>query len=242
MINHYNCIYMYINKINGKRYIGQAKDFEIRHNTHVRKSANKTPIDRAIKKYGINNFEIIILKENVKNQCLLNLYECYYINKYNTLINNDCGYNICNGGSNGNPFYGKTEEEMREIKKHMSESAKKKIFTEEHRKNLCESKKGEKNHNYGKAMSEEQKQKISKSKKGQKLSNETRNKMSESKSITVIQYDINNNIIKIWKNAKEASIKLNLDDSSIRKCCNGKRKTCGGFIWKYYKEGDINER
>ncbi len=27
MDNHYNCIYMYINKINGHKYVGQAKNF-----------------------------------------------------------------------------------------------------------------------------------------------------------------------------------------------------------------------
>ena len=31
MINHYNCIYMYTNLINGKRYVGKAKDFNKRH-------------------------------------------------------------------------------------------------------------------------------------------------------------------------------------------------------------------
>ena len=30
MENHYNCIYMYVNKINGKGYVGKAEDFLIR--------------------------------------------------------------------------------------------------------------------------------------------------------------------------------------------------------------------
>lgn len=37
MDNYYNCIYMYINKVNGKRYVGQAKDFVQRHKGHIRK-------------------------------------------------------------------------------------------------------------------------------------------------------------------------------------------------------------
>lgn len=34
MSNHFNCIYMYINKVNGKRYVGKAKDFNKRHKQH----------------------------------------------------------------------------------------------------------------------------------------------------------------------------------------------------------------
>ena len=32
-MNHYNCIYMFINKTNDKKYIGQAKDFKKKYNT-----------------------------------------------------------------------------------------------------------------------------------------------------------------------------------------------------------------
>ena len=31
MENHYNCIYMYTNKINGNGYVGQAVDFKKIH-------------------------------------------------------------------------------------------------------------------------------------------------------------------------------------------------------------------
>lgn len=36
MLNHFNCIYMYINKVNGKRYVGKAKDFNKRHNQYLK--------------------------------------------------------------------------------------------------------------------------------------------------------------------------------------------------------------
>ena len=29
-MNHYNCVYMYVNTINNKTYVGQAKDFNKR--------------------------------------------------------------------------------------------------------------------------------------------------------------------------------------------------------------------
>lgn len=65
IMNHYNCIYMYINKINGHSYIGQAKNFNKRHREHICKTNHKYPIDRAFNKYGKDNFKVIILKENI---------------------------------------------------------------------------------------------------------------------------------------------------------------------------------
>ena len=70
---------MYINKINGKRYVGQAVDFNRRHRVHNLKSTDKFLIDRAFNKYGEENFEIVILKKDLQTQCLLNFWECYYI-------------------------------------------------------------------------------------------------------------------------------------------------------------------
>ena len=118
MENHHNCIYMYINKINKKRYIGQAKDFTKRFKTHRQSTYNENnrgynlPFHKAIRKYGMENFEIIILKKDLQTQCLLNFWESYYIEKYNSLAKNGYGYNISSGGSNGNNFAGKTEKEM----------------------------------------------------------------------------------------------------------------------------------
>lgn len=187
MNNYYNCIYMYKNKINGKCYIGQAKNFNKRHEYHTAERNNKFPIDKAFNKYGKENFEIIILKENLSTQCLMNFWECYYINKYD-VINNKKGYNISSGGSNGNNFIGKTEEEMKEIRKKMSASNWQKgenhsfygkHHTNETKKKMSESKKGEKNNFYGKNHTEKAKKKI-----------------SEANSKKIIQYDLNGNLIK----------------------------------------------
>lgn len=42
-------------------------------------------------------------------------------------------------------------------------------------------------------------------------------------------------IIKIWESMKEAS-KKGFCESSISRCCLGKRKLCGGFQWRYANE------
>lgn len=65
----------------------------------------------------------------------------------------------------------------------------------------------------------------------------TRNKKISKKLCKLIeQYDLDNNFIKLWYGAKEIKRKLKIDNSLIGKCCKGKRKTAGGFVWKY-KEG-----
>jgi len=52
----------------------------------------------------------------------------------------------------------------------------------------------------------------------------------------IVKYDLNNNKIKEYNNfneiCKELNIKINRS-SDIKRCCEGKRKTCCGFIWKY---------
>lgn len=47
----------------------------------------------------------------------------------------------------------------------------------------------------------------------------------------VLQYDLNGNFIKEFISAKEA--KLETGASKISEVCNNKRKTSGGYDWKF---------
>ena len=47
------------------------------------------------------------------------------------------------------------------------------------------------------------------------------------------QYDLNNKLIKEYYGIKEASRINNLNPRDISKCCQGKRKQVGGYIWTY---------
>ena len=253
--NHYNCIYMYINKINGHKYVGQTNNFKRRHNEHINQSYNKKRkrdydmiFHKAIRKYGIENFEIVILKENLNSQCLLNIWEDYYINKYDCLSKEN--YNSARAGYS-NPYANKTEEEMRQIRKKMSDSQKGKRHkpcSEETKRKISEA-------NKGKKRSEEQRQNISNGKTknstiNKKYSKRKTDNIMFTKTRQIAQYDKQGNLIKIWKSIKEASSSLNIPDSSITTCCkywdmNCDRKewikkynkypnkTAGGFIWKY---------
>lgn len=42
--------------------------------------------------------------------------------------------------------------------------------------------------------------------------------------------------IKLFDSINEASQSVNLTPSAIGNCCSGKRKTAGGYHWKYVEE------
>lgn len=125
--------------------------------------------------------------------------------------------------------------------KHRSENERKKIsdalkgkrVSEETRKKMRNANLGDKNPNYGKRTPSGVRKKLSKLLKGTHRSEETRKKMRESKVRQVVQYDLNKNLIKIWLSAKQVTDKLGINNSSISMCCSSKRKTAGGYQWKY---------
>ena len=47
------------------------------------------------------------------------------------------------------------------------------------------------------------------------------------------QYDLKNDLIRNWSSIKDASQNLKISNGHICSCCKGKRKSAGGFIWKY---------
>ena len=96
MNNYY--IYMHKNKINGKIYIGQTcQKPEYRWN-NGKNYINCSYFYKAIQKYGWDNFEHIILEENLTLE-QANEKEEYYIKLYNS-INPEKGYNLQKGGNN----------------------------------------------------------------------------------------------------------------------------------------------
>src|SRR5574344_1314220 len=86
-------IYKYENKVNHKVYIGQTNDVRRRFSEHLYGHSYQTSlIERAIKKYGIENFEFEVLEEtDIPNE-----RERYWIDHYHSY--KPYGYNICEGG------------------------------------------------------------------------------------------------------------------------------------------------
>jgi len=108
--------------------------------------------------------------------------------------------------------------------------------------------------NLGKKVSEETRRKLSDFNKGKKLSQETKAKIGlkssqkrlseetkarirntniEKKGRAILQYDLNNNLVKEWRSITEAAELLDTSWINLWGALRDKQKTAKGFIWKY---------
>jgi group I intron endonuclease len=235
-------VYAHINKTNGKIYIGiTCRKPKRRWGSNGNGYKQHPYFYNAIQKYSWENFEHEIIASNLTKQEAEN-FEKLLISK----IPKEESYNVTAGGE-GTVGYRHTED----AKQRISEAHKGKIVSDETRKKLSEA-------GMGKIISEEAKKKMSKARKGNKFSEETKKNMSEAgkgrifsekhkrklsevkkgirnlkNSKTVNQYDLACNFIKEWSCMSEAERILNISRGKISETCKGKRKTAGGFKWKY---------
>ena len=56
-------------------------------------------------------------------------------------------------------------------------------------------------------------------------------RVAEKLSQKVIQLDLNDNILNVFKSMRQAERETGIDATSISACCNGKRKSAGGYKW-----------
>lgn len=210
----YGIIYKTTCLVNGKIYIGQttrlSKKYYIGSGSYLKK---------AIKKYGKENFIRETLME-CYNQTELDEWEDLLIWEYNSR-DKSIGYNIAKGSVLGaigenNPC------KLPEVRAKLSGKKK----SEETRKKMRVA-------NTGKTHSEETKAKIGVAKKGKTLSEETKKKMGVVGSIPVCQYDKQGYFIYEYYGAREACRQTGIFSTSITRCCKGKKKSAGGYIWKY---------
>jgi len=166
-------VYLCKNLINNEIYIGRTKHLKNRIFYHIRDAKytkkNKTYFHKSINKYGIDNFDFIILEENLLEEESKER-EIYYINKYNTKAPN--GMNLTIGGDGvSNP--------SEEVRQRMIENGKRQIGFWKGKKipkEICEKISISKT---GTQLSQETKMKISKGNKGKKRSEEVKEKISE---------------------------------------------------------------
>ena len=200
-------VYGHCNLTNGKWYVGSTKQ-NPSYRWNGGKGYQKQPkMWNDIQESNWNTDWIHTIFDTFSNREDALDYESFLIEMFDAIEN---GYNT---STYGNSHFKCSDES----KKKISEAQTGKHHTEETKKRLSEANTGENNPMYGKHLSEESKNKISDSKPKK----------------PVIQFSKDGKIIAEYPSTKEAERNTGCHHGHICKCCKGKYKSCGGFIWKY---------
>jgi group I intron endonuclease len=191
---------------NGKVYIGQTTNWDVRQKHYKNRSAERQPkLYNSIKKYKWENFEKELFEECSFEQ--LNEREIFWKKYYIDLLGWKnmlfCGIYDTGGGP-------KSEE----TKTKMSISHLNKKASIETRNKISKSKLGTHHSEITKL-------------------NMSISRIGKTNSKCALQYSLNGELIKEWVNGRQASKSLNICFASLNKALLGKNKTSGGFIWKY---------
>ena len=242
-------VYIHKNKINGKIYVGQTCQDPKKRWDCGRGYETSPKFFNAILKYGWDNFEHIILYQNL-SQNEANQIEIQLIKQYKTQDEN-FGYNITSGGNN----YQHREETKKKIGRANSISLKGKTHSNEWSEKMSKKFSGKGNPFYGKHHTEETKKKISESRKGKmtgknhpmygkKHSQEDLDKMSKNRQGKGGKRVLCINTGEIFNCMMDAARWCGLKNaSSIGHCCMGTALTAGKhpitqerLKWKYLDE------
>lgn len=200
------CVYMHTNKSNGKIYVGLTSMKPEERWCNGKGYHKGTYFRNAIDKYGWNNFEHEIIKDNLTKE-EASYWEQYYISFYN-LLNRRYGYNMSSGGECGG--HPQTLETRKKI-----------------------SKNGYRQGMKGKKHSDDTKRKMSKSKIGRRFSNESKEKMKSSALNNRGRLFFCVELNRIFNNLNEAHEVTTCPKGSIVQCCKGKQIQSKGYHWKY---------
>lgn len=214
-------IYLIRNKINNKVYIGLSVNIEERWQHHrslyLKKENNKEknkPLYLAFNKYGIENFDFQILEEcsiselSEREKYYIKLYDCCVLDGY------DKGYNLTRGGEGHltNDYY-----YIYELWK-----------TGLNQKTIAQ-------------IVKTDEATIIRALNSFNIDSHTRRSRSTTQTMKtrckpVKQYDKNMNYIACYDSIQEASKITNTDKGDIGKVCVGKRKSAGGYVWRWKEE------
>jgi group I intron endonuclease len=233
----------YIYKITSptnKIYIGKTTRLNDRISSYRTSNgiSEQKMIFSSIKKHGWENHKFEVIDEAPVDK--LSDLEIHYIQQYNSFhYKNPDGMNLTLGGEG---CLGR-KDTFETIQKRAN-SIKGRKHSEETKKLMSSLKKGKPSPKKGKPLTEEHKNKISESNKGKITNEETiknRNNTRLLKLIekheSILQIDkITNKIIKEWTMLpKDIAKILNICDTNIIKCLNNRKEHTLGFIWRYKK-------
>lgn len=163
-------VYMFLNRINNKKYIGSSINLARRYNSHIRLiNTSPLPLYRSIRLYGLENFNFYILEYTAKDIKVCRELEQLYINMYNP------EYNILKSTNSSIGF------------KHTQETISK----------LQDMHKGNKHPRFGKIVSREQKELVSQ--KVKKFYENVAHPNKGKKGINAPQYGIGGSTVYCFK-------------------------------------------
>lgn len=204
-------IYCHVNKINGKRYIGLSKNPRKRwgYAGNNYRNAHHRIFAAAIEKYGWDNFEHVILDENIESLELANERERYWIAYFHTWIGDpECrGYNATIGGD-GSKGRIATEEE-KEYRRKLRLGMK---MPEEWKKHMSETRKGKKQN-----MTPKKREALHKACLAMVV--------ARKKKVICVETGI------IYSSITEAAKLNNINLNTLSACVNKRQKTAGGYHW-----------
>lgn len=196
-------VYVHINKQNNKRYVGVTSKAKVEHRWNHGNGYNQNPRFFS----AIKHYGW----DNFYHIVLFeNLTEKEAMDMERLLIRFwrtmecDYGYNLTSGGE-GSP------------NTTVSAETRMKLSIARRKENL----------------SEETLRRRSESLRGRKFSDSHKDKIGIANSKSIAMLDSENNIIRIFKSARDAEVELHISHSHISQCCHGKRNTAGGYGWKF---------
>lgn len=228
-------IYAWINKVNGKIYIGSSIDLTQRIKSHLIGKNSNTHLQNAIKEYGIENFQMTILEfinftgstKDLKNLILER--EQFYLD------------DLCKAGVESDEFFKISYNKNRKAASCLGTPK-----SEESKLKMSLAKKG-------RALTEEWKENIRKNHISKhpdyihftKLTGVTENqkkgiiKMQEGNKLKLLQYDLKGKFIKEWASYGDAAKFFGVDCSNISRAVkDGLKLYKGYFIMKKVNNED----
>lgn len=196
-------VYVHINKVNNKRYIGVTSKAKPEHRWNSGRGYNENPhFYAAIEKYGWDNFEHVILFTGLSEE-YAKQKEKQLIKEWKTQDRRH-GYNMTSGGD-GTPNY------------HPSEETRRKLSKARLKENL----------------SEETLQRRSMGLRGRKFSEDHKRKIGDANSKSIEMLTKDGVPIRFFQSAQSAEREMGISHSHISQCCHGLRLSAGGYMWRF---------
>lgn len=247
---------------NGKRYIGvTSKKPEDRWSNGS--GYRKQSFGRAVDKYGWNSIRHEVLVTGLTKE-IAEKSEQFFIALFRTQ-DRRFGYNLTSGGCLGSEVSDEVRKKQSEkvrlrwkneeyrtkicvslIETHRTDAFRKRLrevntgkkMSADAKAKISAAMRGRVSPMKGKHHSADSKLRKSMALKGRVFSDDTKEKLRVAATVERGKAVINCDTGEIFESIAFAAKHNGLTRENLRACVHGKRKSCGGYHWAYYKEGD----